>query len=476
MLKKYHIAVQTADPRFHPIGKYSTVEFREECAGSCRKCVKKGCVYNIFAENFLHASAMKEPEYLYTCMSCFRCIQECTRGIFSRAINPDYRNLGDDHWRAELIHRLWYQAHLGKVPVSGAGYRGPFVGAGFDAIWTDMSEIIRPTRDGIHGREYISTSIELSRRVTPLTFDEDLTLTCPVPKILEIPVPLLFKMPQNLILNESTLVSAAKAAQALQTMMFIDADDYFEALLPYSQSLIPSMETKHFRAHEALIRQSRAVKLPYHAGIAELFQEVRSIRPGVVIIVEVPLDEKAPARTLLLAQAGVDTIALFGDDQGKGYGLESQKYLKDLIRCVHLKLVDNAIRQSVNLIFSGGIAMAEHIAKAIICGADGVAVDNALMVALECRLCRRCSQGLSCPVELDSEFDTDWGSQRIVNLMGAWHSQLIEVMGAMGIREVRRLRGEVGRSMWFEDLERENFGPIFGERKVALNSIFEFRI
>ena len=39
--------------------------------------------------------------------------------------------------------------------------------------------------------------------------------------------------------------------------------------------------------------------------------------------------------------------------------------------------------------------------------------------------------------------------------MGAWHSQLLEVLGAMGIREVRRLRGETGRGMFFEDLERE---------------------
>jgi hypothetical protein len=54
-----------------------------------------------------------------------------------------------------------------------------------------------------------------------------------------------------------------------------------------------------------------------------------------------------------------------------------------------------------------------------------------------------------------------------MNLLGAWRNQLLEVMGAMGIREARRLRGEVGRSMSFEDLERECFGPIFGERKVS---------
>ena len=146
---------------------------------------------------------------------------------------------------------------------------------------------------------------------------------------------------------------------------------------------------------------------------------------------------------------------------------DSPRFLKDLIREVHLKLVDQALRQKINLVFGGGIAMAEHMAKAVICGADGVAIDTILLVALECRLCYRCTKNLSCPVALDEALDTDWAAQRIVNLVGAWHSQLIEVMGAMGIREVRRLRGEVGRSMWFEDLEREHFGPIFGERKVA---------
>ena len=35
------------------------------------------------------------------------------------------------------------------------------------------------------------------------------------------------------------------------------------------------------------------------------------------------------------------------------------------------------------------------------------------------------------------------------------------------IREARRMRGEVGRSMWFEDLEKDSFSPLFGRRKVA---------
>jgi hypothetical protein len=49
----------------------------------------------------------------------------------------------------------------------------------------------------------------------------------------------------------------------------------------------------------------------------------------------------------------------------------------------------------------------------------------------------------------------------VVNLIGAWNNQLLEILGAMGLREVRRLRGEVGRAMFFEDLEKEIFAPLF---------------
>jgi glutamate synthase domain-containing protein 2 len=95
-----------------------------------------------------------------------------------------------------------------------------------------------------------------------------------------------------------------------------------------------------------------------------------------------------------------------------------------------------------------------------------VAVDLPLVVALECRLCGECARGQACAIELD-KIESAYAVQRIVNLMGAWHSQLIEMLGAMGIREARRLRGETGRCMFFEDLERNTFGRLFGKRKAV---------
>ncbi|MEJ2365738.1 MAG: glutamate synthase-related protein [Deltaproteobacteria bacterium] len=466
MPEKYHIHMETTVPRFQPFGKYSTVEFREDCAGSCKECVKKKCVYGVFENDYVHVSSMEEPEYLYACQSCFRCVQECTKGIFSRVINPDYRTLGDDYWRSEIIHRLWYQAHTGKIPVSGAGYRGPFVGEGFDSMWTDMSEIVRPTRDGIHGREYINTCIELSRRVTRLTFHEDMSLASKVSPILEVPIPVLLKQPSFGVLSEKVLLAMARAAHLLGAMMFIQGEDYSDSFGPYADSLVPCLTKGNYQTFGELVLKSRMVELAYEPGIEKEFAHLRSLRPDLIIGVAIPLNAKAASRTLRLAQTGVDTLRLYGDDRGNELDTKKPRFLKEMIREVHLTLVENSLRQKINLLFSGGIAMAEHMAKAIICGADGVTVDTPLLIALECWLCNRCLEGKSCPVELEA-VEPEWGSQRIMNLIGAWRNQLLEVMGAMGIREARRLRGEVGRSMSFEDLERECFGPIFGERKVS---------
>lgn len=467
MPEKYHIPIKTAEPRHHTIGKYAIIEFREDCAGSCRECVKKKCVYGIFNENYLHMSTMGEPEYLYACHSCFRCVQECTKGIFSRVINPEYRTLGDDYWQADTINRLWYQAHTGKIPVSGSGYRGPFVAAGFDSMWTDMSEIVRPTRDGIHGREYISTCIELSRKVSPLRFNPDMSLASDVPAIVEIPIPLLFRLPETLISNAKILESAARAAQAVDSLLLIRMEDYSEAMLPYAEHLVPCLSPDNYPDHRKLISKSRAVEIMDVPDIQKTIAGLRKIKKDIVIIVRMPLDTNTASRALQLVYSDADSLHLYADDHGNELNAETPRFLKEMIREVHLKLVEHSARQRINLLFSGGIAMAEHMAKAIICGADGVIVDNPLLIALECRLCYRCRNGLSCPAKIDDQIDPEWGSQRMINLIGAWHSQLIEVMGAMGIREARRLRGEVGRSMWFEDLEMENFGPIFGKRKIA---------
>ncbi len=461
MPKKYHVKIRALPPRFEPISEYCSIEINK-CL-HCKDCVKDtACVYNVYDKRGF--DPVQIVDTLDTqCMSCMRCVQECKANILSRTRNARFDAMGDEYWRPDIIRRIWAQAETGKIPVSGAGYRGPFAGPGFDQMWTDMSEIVRPTRDGIHGREYISTVVELGGRPDRLEFDETDRPVTEFPPFVGIPLPVVFDLPPDGVHFEAVRESIAEAAGNLGTLAVADLEEARGRLSRLCPNMIVRLGAD--AGTTKIPDEARVVELAYGDDVMETAGAVKRRSPKTVISIRVPLDEQAADRVSHLAAAGAEVIHLRAGRHGRGMGARSCDFITRLVREVHLRLVEESIRDRVTLLASGGIAMAEHVAKTIICGADGVGVDLVLLVALECRLCRECGNGASCPVRLD-EIDPAYGAQRIVNLMGSWHSQLIEVMGAMGMREVRRLRGEVGRAMFFDDLERESFAPLFGERRA----------
>jgi glutamate synthase domain-containing protein 2 len=459
MAKKFHVTAEPLAPRFEPVPKLASFE-TEGCLG-CLKCVKRdSCIYEVYKKHTFNAGQVLDTTDSM-CLSCMRCVQECKKGILTRAKNPAFEAMGDDYWRPDIISSLWKQAATGKIPVSGAGYRGPFTGPGFDQMWTDMSEIVRPTRDGIHGREYISTQIDLGRRPPRLEFNAEGHLAQELPPVLALPIPMVFDIPSFGKIGTGTRRAMALAAGGLGTLAVATESEAQGDLTDVRDRLI--IKLQDVPSDAAVLQQAPMVELPWSDGVMAKADKIQALKPGIIVSIRLPLDEHAAERAVELTRNGAGVIHLQAGDSGHGYGGWEGKFLSTMLREVHQALVEETLREQVSLLVSGGIALAEHVAKAIICGADGVGLDLVLMVAMECRLCRNCTQRYDCPVDLDTVEEV-WGAIRIKNLVGAFHSQLIEVMGAMGIREVRRLRGEVGRAMLFEDLERNIFAPIFGER------------
>jgi glutamate synthase domain-containing protein 2 len=432
----------------------------EGCLG-CLKCVKReSCVYSVIDKKAFDPAQIADRADT-ECVGCLQCVQECKKNILGRAGNPRYDRMGNDYWTPELIAGIWKQATTGKIPVSGAGYRGPFSGPGFDQMWTDMSEIVRPTRDGIGGREYISTLIELGRKPARLVFDPDGHMETEPPVFLELPMPIVFEVPDCAHVSVKTVEALALAAERVGTLLLADtrtAQDFAPGLRAH---LMTRFDPETDKA--ASLKDIPAVQMAYSANTLRDINRLKDKLPGLVISVRLPLDENAVKRASKLAAAGAEIIHLYADSRGRGFGKRKADFITTLIREIHTGLVNEGVREELTLLASGGIGMAEHVAKSMLCGADGAGVDTALLAALECRLCRECEADAVCPVDMDNA-PVDWACKRVVNLMGAWHSQLIEMMGAMGIREARRLRGELGRAMFFEDLEKDNFGPLFGER------------
>ncbi len=453
MPKKYHINIKTLPPRHELIPSFCAVE--NQCL-HCTTCVKDyACVYNVNKNRKLDTEQVLVSAD-NVCMSCMRCIQECKGAVLGRLKNSRFEAMGDTYWKPDIIQKIWAQAETGKIPVSGAGYRGPFSGPGFDQIWTDMSEIVRPTRDGIHGREYISTVIELGRKPSQLEFDKQGKLLTVIPAFTEIPIPIIMDIPPLALVSEATRHAIVNAAAKLGTLAVTSYADYHKHFSNHAKSLIVKVDPDKDDINSV---KSPVIELAYTPDAPAIIHKLKTHNPAQIISVRLPLDEHAAVRASELAGAGGEVIHLQASMQARGLGLRSNDFITGLVREVNLSLVKAGLREQVTVLITGGIAMAEHIAKIILCGADGVGLDLSLMVALECRLCRECGEA-ECPVHIE-QIPVDYATQRIINLIGALHDQLIEVMGAMGLREVCRLRGEVGRAMFMEDLERENFKPIF---------------
>jgi hypothetical protein len=332
-----------------------------------------------------------------------------------------------------------------------------------------MSEIVRPTRDGIHGREYISTSVDIGRKPKYLSFDEDLA-AANAPNLTAISLPMILDIipiRHGLKTMDQIRLAAAKNTEVFALvdarnwpLNDVDIDDVKDQLAFYVSAKTPLPP-------EDVIEKTRLIELADGPKVLERIDEVRKIHPQIVVSVRVQLDGKGPARVRELAgEDRIEAIHFAADANGNEIDVKEARHLKDLIREIHLALIDDGIRDDITLIASGGVALPEHMAKALLCGADLVTIDLPLLIGLECDLCGRCDFGKSCPAKIPG-IKFGYGVGRMTNLIAAWHGQLIEMMGAMGIREARRLRGDVGRAMFFEELEEQSFGPLFGTRKQA---------
>ncbi len=422
-----------------------------------RVLLSRPCIYGVFSGPFGGFHPIKEK-----CTGCMRCVQEFP-GICNVDRNPDFYNFADSYWvpddpstaSGSPVATVLFEAETGKIPIKGMGYRGAFAGPGWDSMWTDMSEIVRPTRDGVYGREYISTLVDLGRKQRFLEFSSQKSNKAS--RTVEVSLPIIFDHLASNLNSQEVMDSIAGAAARTGTMFIATPDQGKQLLGIESDRFIPLISPENVAGNDECIHNARVIEVTHYD--ASLIGSVREINCNAPISVRVPLSKDTDKIAIDLARAGVDVIHLVADYHGRGLDTDESMFVKDLVRSVHGKLVKESLRDEVTLIVSGGITLAEHVPKAIICGADLVAIDTTVLVALQAQFlgeCRFPETGRIIP----ERFDTRWGEQRLVNLLGSWHDQLIEILSAMGMRDVRRLRGDVGRGMFNEDLEKEAFANI----------------
>jgi hypothetical protein len=369
-------------------------------------------------------------------------------------LNPEHLRLGDSYVTPAHFDTICYEARTGRVPVKGAGYRGRFGGEGWDGMWTDMSEIVRPTRDGIHGREFISTSVDIGQKPPFLTFDERGAVAGERVRTFSMPIPILFDAPPPSVVSSKYLQALVATAQKAETLVVLPVG-VLERFKLEGQPIVPLVSHGDANLLEGLRITPSMIELD---GWNEaLFREIRTRFADSTICLRqgfVPGEDLSK-----YYQQGIRVFHLVANYHGRG---RDGRFVLDLIREAHRAFLEAGCRDEVTLLGSGGIIAAEHVPKAIICGLDAVALDTSLLVALQARFLGECREREKSRFQLPRRLTVEWGVRRIENLLASWRDQLLEVMGAMGLREVRRLRGEIGRAMFQKDLEREAFAGIEG--------------
>jgi Pyruvate/2-oxoacid:ferredoxin oxidoreductase delta subunit len=434
----------------------------ENCI-NCGKC-SKVCIYEAHKRSKDDPRKMADPNPV-VCRNCFRCIQECPRGAIEKSLDLGFVSTGGGYWKADMLISLWKQAEDGNVPVSGAGYRGPFTGSGFDSMWTDMSEIVRPTRDGIHGREYINTSVDLGRRLNHLVFGTEGQLISKIPDTVDVSLPILFDASLEK-LNSNVKLAMVKAAAELNTFVVMPVADITADFEKHCDNIIPRLAATEIEEYKDILKKARIVSIDFDETLlnrlAGLKEKIKKVSQALFII-RVPAVKDVEYTVSKLAHDGAEIIHITADYRGQEFNSPSgsgSRHLKDVIRSVHQRLVEDQIRDEITIIASGGIGAAEHVTKAMLCGADLTAIDLPLMISLGARIYEDREKFLVFPEGL-AKISTPIVTQRLINLMGAWHSQILEMMGDMGIREARRLRGESGRAIFFEEIDKDTFGKLF---------------
>jgi hypothetical protein len=450
---RYHIETQTTPdivplpPRFRvKVKKHRLIGMvlKEllELKGNLPVALSRPCVYGVFSRPVGGLAPREE-----LCVGCLRCTVQYP-DMVQIYPNPERQHLGDSFVTPEYVDTILYEARTGRVPVRGAGYRGPFGGEGWDGLWTDMSEIVRPTRDGIHGREFISTAVDIGEKPAFLHFDERGEAVGPIPTVIATQVPFLFGMPANASQAKTLVPILAEAARQVETL----------ALVPVASAVELSLAGSHIAPIIGETSWSWLDRLSWSPRMVVLdgwdptrYEALQRRFSSSILCVRVPMDTDI----LELVQQGARVFYLTANYRGH----IGERFVMDLVLQAHQRLVDAGVREEVTLIGSGGIILAEHVPKAIICGLDAVALDLALAVALQARFSGECLDQETTSFSFP-RLNTAWGVQRLKNLAASWRDQLLEVLGAMGLREVRRLRGEIGRCIFQKDLEQEVFGEL----------------
>ena len=234
--------------------------------------------------------------------------------------------------------------------------------------------------------------------------------------------------------------------------------------------------------------------------LAQVIQELKTANPQARISVKVPVVEGIGTIALAVAKAGADIINISGFDGGTGAArLHAIKYVglpaEIGVFHAHEVLVEEGLRDDVEIWVDGGIRRAADVLKMVALGANRVGFGTLPMMGLGCTACRDCHLN-TCHVGISTQITTaeeaaDAGikkfrpldpKQGIENLKRLFNGLADELRELCAERGIERLQDIVGNTDLIEQFTKHDSLDITGnvqrvkEKELSIRKIKEVNI
>lgn len=185
--------------------------------------------------------------------------------------------------------------------------------------------------------------------------------------------------------------------------------------------------------------------------LAQLIADIKEASPKARVNVKLVAAEGVETVAVGVAKCGADAITISGGTGGTGASPQtainhSGDEFEEHVGRVHSALIENGLREKVELITDGGINRGRDMVVGGMLGADSFVMGLALIEAMGCQQARVC-QNNTCPVgiatqnpELRKNFAPD-AVDRVINFLRNNATEIREIMASLGIKKFEDLVG-----------------------------------
>jgi glutamate synthase domain-containing protein 2 len=194
---------------------------------------------------------------------------------------------------------------------------------------------------------------------------------------------------------------------------------------------------------------------PHHDiySIEDLGQRIEALKEatGKPVYVKVSATNYVPYIVTGIARMGANGVII--DGHGAGTGATPIMVRDNLgipielaVASAHDMLVRNGLREDFYIIAGGRVSNALDAAKLIALGADAVNIGTAVLIAMGCIMIHKCHIG-NCPAALTNKIDgsrvlnLEFAFRSLVNFLRGFTLELSNILDALGIKNIRELRG-----------------------------------